>query len=595
MLDSKQALQLCILYDLLDIYAIFVAETWGEFCTGGEVSINVTENMYLPSGKPTEISFNSGFSCTITLTPPQGTVLYTTFTGSGYGNDSITAMVRSDQSTQLKILEVEFGFKLVPVAQPLAISIRMASSGMLYIQAIVVPVNFNENQLFLPVNESYIIDTKELKNAYSSVTFIAPDSFQIVLFIVYWHAFPVPDSRRLIVFDTLAKRFLITGAKIVETKKGVLATSRQYVTIFYAGDYFVDASVMAFACRDMYPYDWGAYSAKAWENDTFTIEGSAQLVGSTTMIRRSPNDNTIGMANYTLKGNGAVFSLFSKIPLISTGTLDGSLLFRDRTMIDCPKDEALQQRRKEQFQENTNRRVLVEWVRITGLRNPQRWKYDRLLEHLAKVITKYQGDNKPMPFTWPAPAGEYNGMTAYRAKVSYEYWRFFMSEGRKRLMEYNKENGCRIEINKEQTLKISDETNLGLFLRKKLNEAYRCANKKAPDMSVKKGRLNIGKELSLKPAVAAIRLGIDLSGWNKTPVKELLTEQELKDYESGVLSPGSLKLPGIDLGNNNANGTRSNEDAVETGDSGQQNSIRKRLHESTEEITEPSTKLTRSE
>ncbi|EYB85899.1 hypothetical protein Y032_0289g1517 [Ancylostoma ceylanicum] len=57
-------------------------------------------------------------------------------------------------------------------------------------------------------------------------------------------------------------------------------------------------------------------------------------------------------------------------------------------MIDCPKDEALQQRRKEQFQENTNRRVLVEWVRITGLRNPQRWKYDRLLEHLAKVISK---------------------------------------------------------------------------------------------------------------------------------------------------------------------------------------------------------------
>ncbi|RCN51767.1 hypothetical protein ANCCAN_02127 [Ancylostoma caninum] len=111
-----------------------------------------------------------------------------------------------------------------------------------------------------------------------------------------------------------------------------------------------------------------------------------------------------------------------------------------------------------------------------------------------------------MPFTWPAPAGEYNGMMAYK-------------------------NGCRIEINKEQILKISDETNLGLLLREKLNEAYRNANKKALDMSAKKRRLNIGKELSQKPAVAAIRLGIDLLGQSKTPVKELLTEQELKDYE----------------------------------------------------------------
>ncbi|RCN29344.1 hypothetical protein ANCCAN_24902 [Ancylostoma caninum] len=84
---------------------------------------------------------------------------------------------------------------------------------MLYIEAIAVPVNFNQNQLFLPVNESYIVDTKELKNAYSSMTFIAPDSFQIVLFIVYWHEFPEHDSRRLIVFDMMAKRFLITGDK----------------------------------------------------------------------------------------------------------------------------------------------------------------------------------------------------------------------------------------------------------------------------------------------------------------------------------------------------------------------------------------------
>ncbi|KAL6729562.1 hypothetical protein Aduo_000606 [Ancylostoma duodenale] len=92
--------------------------------------------------------------------------------------------------------------------------------------------------------------------------------------------------------------------------------------------------------------------------------------------------------------------------------------------MDCV--DVKQRKRMEQFQEITNKRVLVDWVRITGLRNPHKWKYDRLLEHLARVITKYQGDGHPMPFTWPAPAGEHAGIPAYRARVSYPFWRYFV-------------------------------------------------------------------------------------------------------------------------------------------------------------------------
>ena len=41
-----------------------------------------------------------------------------------------------------------------------------------------------------------------------------------------------------------------------------------------------------------------------------------------------------------------------------------------------------------------------------------------------------------------------------------------MSEGRKRLAEYNREHDVRIEINKEVTQKMGDERNLGWYLIK---------------------------------------------------------------------------------------------------------------------------------
>lgn len=58
-------------------------------------------------------------------------------------------------------------------------------------------------------------------------------------------------------------------------------------------------------------------------------------------------------------------------------------------MADLTVEAHIQRKRLEAFQENNNKRVLVDWVRITGLRNLNRWKYDRLLEHPAKANTKW--------------------------------------------------------------------------------------------------------------------------------------------------------------------------------------------------------------
>ena len=44
--------------------------------------------------------------------------------------------------------------------------------------------------------------------------------------------------------------------------------------------------------------------------------------------------------------------------------------------------------RIQQYQESINRKVLLEWVRVTGLPNPRKRSFDRLLNELATEILK---------------------------------------------------------------------------------------------------------------------------------------------------------------------------------------------------------------
>ncbi|KAL6742941.1 hypothetical protein Aduo_016034 [Ancylostoma duodenale] len=129
---------------------------------------------------------------------------------------------------------------------------------------------------------------------------------------------------------------------------------------------------------------------------------------------------------------------------------------------------------------------------------------------------------------------------------------------------------------------MSDERNLGLLLRKKIREAYTAAKKKVPEMSVKRDRLHIGVELIIKPSIAAIKPDADLSDWEGTPVRELLTEEERRQYDKGEIEFGSIKLPsGVTLSNPTSNGKEgktSNETNPGTSTEGLHMHKRKRSH-----------------
>ncbi|CAJ0591205.1 unnamed protein product [Cylicocyclus nassatus] len=118
------------------------------------------------------------------------------------------------------------------------------------------------------------------------------------------------------------------------------------------------------------------------------------------------------------------------------------------------------------YQENVNKKVLIDWVRLTGLPNPRRRKLDVLLNDFAQDIVKYPS-SRGTAFTWPSPAGFYGNHMAIRARMSYDFWKHFLSEGRKALYEYNKFHGTEIKLSREKTLPITEQERLGLFIRKK--------------------------------------------------------------------------------------------------------------------------------
>ncbi|VDM83845.1 unnamed protein product [Strongylus vulgaris] len=181
---------------------------------------------------------------------------------------------------------------------------------------------------------------------------------------------------------------------------------------------------------------------------------------------------------------------------------------------------------------------------------------DKLLEDLATEIIKYPS-SKGNPFTWPAPAGMQGDCMAFRARITYDFWRFFMQEGRKLLDEYNKQNGTEIKaritydfwkffmqeerklldeynkqngteikVNREKILTSKDQDRLGLYIRKMIKEEYKKNNMKGVDITLRKSLLKIGENEPMKPAVVAILLDMDLSNWNGLPLDQLLTDKE---------------------------------------------------------------------
>ncbi|KAK6058436.1 hypothetical protein COOONC_03993 [Cooperia oncophora] len=87
-------------------------------------------------------------------------------------------------------------------------------------------------------------------------------------------------------------------------------------------------------------------------------------------------------------------------------------------------------------------------------------------------------------------------------------------------------------------LRIAQECRRSLYLSK---------NIAPPDMSVKKGYIYIGKNLSMKSALAVVKLGISLPDWKGIPVEELLSDHERAMLVNGERKPECcMKLPQLE-------------------------------------------------
>ncbi|EYC35270.1 hypothetical protein Y032_1091g3587, partial [Ancylostoma ceylanicum] len=86
-----------------------------------------------------------------------------------------------------------------------------------------------------------------------------------------------------------------------------------------------------------------------------------------------------------------------------------------------------------------------------------------------------------------------------------------------------------------------------LLIRKKLREKYSVKNLKPPPMQVKRTQIHIGNNICLRSSIAALKIGITLEEWNKSPIFCMLTNEERFAYKNGTLEVGSLKLPGLEI------------------------------------------------
>ncbi|EYC19394.1 hypothetical protein Y032_0024g1061 [Ancylostoma ceylanicum] len=74
--------------------------------------------------------------------------------------------------------------------------------------------------------------------------------------------------------------------------------------------------------------------------------------------------------------------------------------------------------RKLLYQDSVNKKVLLEWIRITGLENPRKKNYDKLLKDFVYEILRYPSD-RAAPLSWPTGAGTFGNIQAIRVRSTY--------------------------------------------------------------------------------------------------------------------------------------------------------------------------------
>ncbi|VDP43268.1 unnamed protein product [Heligmosomoides polygyrus] len=177
-----------------------------------------------------------------------------------------------------------------------------------------------------------------------------------------------------------------------------------------------------------------------------------------------------------------------------------------------------QEERIAENQEHINRRVLSEYIRVINCPNPDRLPLKELVTFFLNNV----------------------------AKMSYGFWEYFTTDGRKRLMEYNRQNKSQIRVIRDQTLSLTDVENLSLYLRVKIRNYCTEKDLPTPEISVKNGYIVVGDILRngkrYRSTELAVLLGWDYSDWHGAAISKLMSNTERKNMSEGKIVWGSLAI-----------------------------------------------------
>ncbi|KAK6042289.1 hypothetical protein COOONC_20206 [Cooperia oncophora] len=146
---------------------------------------------------------------------------------------------------------------------------------------------------------------------------------------------------------------------------------------------------------------------------------------------------------------------------------------------------------------------------------------------IATFVFRYTEEKDFNALGWIKGAGDQGNTYSIRAE-----------KGRRNLSEYNRKNNCHIKVVRDHTVHLSDIENISLYLRKRIRRYCMDIKEPLPDINVKNGYLTIknsrieGKKF--KSTISSILLGWSYSDWSGTPIKELLTDHELKEFNVSI-------------------------------------------------------------
>ncbi|KAL6728061.1 hypothetical protein Aduo_009871 [Ancylostoma duodenale] len=190
--------------------------------------------------------------------------------------------------------------------------------------------------------------------------------------------------------------------------------------------------------------------------------------------------------------------------------------------------------RLQQNQEHINRRVLNEYIRVVGIPNDNKKNPTELANFFLNEIVSYKNELDPYPLTWPTGTGSTGNSSSIRVKMSNAFWTYFTSTGRKRMYEFNRKNKVEVRVVRDKTLSLSDLDNLSLYLRKKIRDSITSNNLPHVDIGVKQGYITIANTKKFRATELAVRLGLNYSDWQGTPIQDLMsnTEKKLHKYDA---------------------------------------------------------------